>query len=306
MLPAPSRAVAASARYPRFMGDDPVEQLRAGKAFVDLSFWRKISVGGSEALSWLDALVTADLADLGPGMARRTLLLSPTGRVRAEFTAATLGAAIVLIQDPAQPRSILDLLSPYVLSSDVNLEDRTDALSVFAVPGQTSPPDVPGATSWTPSCLGVGVDVVSPGEDHDSHVRLLSRSLAAAGGEDLEAWRILTGRPRVGVDVLEEDLPKEGGLEEAVSFDKGCFTGQEAVAKVRNLGHPRRVILQFEAEGALSPGEPLLADGEEVGQITSATRRGDGGIALGRVTWAAREGPFHTGIGAPLRVLRSI
>lgn len=278
-----------------------VELIAAGGAFVDLSSWRKVAVSGAEALAWLDDLVSADIRDLEPGQARRSLLLSPTGRVRAEFTVAAPGGALYLLQDPAQTNDIGALLGPYVLSSDVVLEDRSGHLGLFSFPARSEPPAVPGASFSIPSCAGRrGVDlIVSPGSRDDVR-SALAAAYREATMEDLEAWRVISGIPRVGVDVSGEDLPQEGGLEDAVSFDKGCFVGQEAVAKVRNLGHPRRVLRRVQAEGSVAAGDRILHDGREAGEVTSAADATTGSIALARVRWEQRAGPFRTEHGIDL------
>jgi tRNA-modifying protein YgfZ len=275
-----------------------VDALEAGRAFVDLSSWRKAGVGGAEGLTWLNDLVSANIDDLGVGRARRSLLLSPTGGVRAEFTVTIPEGGLLLIQDPAQPRSILDLLVPYVLSSDVVLDDRTARLALFAIPNRSTAPDVDGSGISTPSCIGPGADLIARAEDHDRIAHDLRRTLAEAGPDELEAWRVAAGLPRVGVDVAEDDLPQEGGFIDAVSFDKGCFLGQEAVAKVRNLGHPRRLLVQVEADEPLGPDQGVYTNGDVVGTITSAheTR------ALAKVRWSSREGPFRTSDGVELRL----
>ena len=284
--------------------DEPegVDLLEQGKAFADLSFWRKVAVSGSDALDWLNDLVSADLADLAPGRARRALLLSPTGGVRAEFTVAVPGGSVVLIQDPTQPEPIDGLLAPYVLSADVSLEDRTNELALLAFPGRDRPPDAAGAAFSTPSVLGSGVDLISLTEDRERLVAAFSKAFRHVGGEDVERWRVAAGRARLGVDVLAEDLPVEAGFDDAVATDKGCFLGQEAVAKVRNLGHPRRLVLALEADGPVSPGDAMLIDGSEVGQVTSTAVVGARTLALARVGWQARGGPFRTPTGTELRV----
>jgi tRNA-modifying protein YgfZ len=274
--------------------------LTTGTGFVDLSFWGKVGVSGADALTWLNDLVSADLSDLTPGRARGALLLSPTGLVRAEFTVTMPGGTIVLLQDPAQPRSIGDLLSPYVLSSAVQLDERTDQLAVFAFPWHAASPHLEGTTSSAPSCLGSGVDAIAPAEDHDRLLGSLANSLTQIGNEELEAWRISAGIPKVGVDALEDDLPQECGLASAVSFDKGCFLGQEAVAKVRNLGHPRRLLLEIESKDAVAAGEPILAGEREVGEVTSAARLDGRTVMLARVRWDARAEPLRTSLGAEL------
>jgi folate-binding protein YgfZ len=275
--------------------------LASGKAFADLSYWRKVAVSGSDALDWLDDLVTADLSDLAPGRARQSLFLSPTGGVRASFTVAVPRGSLVLIQDPSQPAPIQQLLEPYVLASDVVLEDQTDDFAVFAFPGRTELPGTAGTDRSTPSVLGGGVDVVGAGEDHDALLRSLSGEYTQVGDEVVEDWRIRAGLPRFGVDALEGDLPQESGLYGAVSRQKGCFPGQEAVAKVDSLGHPRRVVLALEANGPASPGDMVMLDGSEVGQITSAAVDGDRTLLLARLRWEARDGQLRTGLGTELR-----
>lgn len=275
--------------------------LEVGKAFADLSYWRKVAVWGADALAWLDDLVTADISDLAPGRARHALLLTPTGGIRASFTVGAPGGTLLLIQDPSQPGPIEQLLGPYVLSSDVTLEDRTTALAIFAFPGRREAPEVPHATPLAPSSLGVGVDILAPAEDHDLLLRSLSEIYRHAGNEDVEVWRIAAGIPRFGVDALEGDLPQESGLSSAVSREKGCFPGQEAVAKVDTLGHPRRLVLALEAEGPASPGDPVMLDGSEVGQITSAAGVGARTLVLARLRWEARGADLRTGLGTELR-----
>jgi folate-binding protein YgfZ len=284
------------------MEEGSVPVLGSGRVFVDLSDWRIVAVTGGGALSWLDALLTADLRGLRPGRARRSLLLSPTGQVRADMTVSIPDRDVLLLQDPRQPRAILDLLSPYVLSSDVELVDRTGELSVLAVPGGDDVPEVPGAHVATPSALGPGIDVIGAAEDHDRVVAHLAPTLRRAEEAEVEAWRIGIGSARLGVDVMPEDLPQEGGLEEAVSFDKGCFLGQEAVARVRNLGHPRRALVRLEGDEALSPGQPVFATDQEAGTVTSAAVDHGSSVALARIRWPLRDGPFRTGAGRPLRI----
>ncbi|HEX2031561.1 MAG TPA: hypothetical protein VHL78_09190 [Actinomycetota bacterium] len=280
---------------------DQLVALREGRAFVDLSAWRKLAVAGADAGRWLNDLVSAELAGLGTGGAARSLLLSPTGRVRAEFTVVRLEDRWLLVQDPVQPAAAGDLLEPYVLSSDVTIEDRTDALSILALPGTAAgPPPAPeaGARVYRPSALGDGADVVGGGE---AELRAAAGDRIEASAEAVDAWRIERGVARFGVDLGEDALPHETPLEGAVSYGKGCFLGQEAVARVRNLGHPPFVVRAVRAEGRPSAGEEVLAGGEPVGRVTSAASLPEGGTAaLVRVRWAARDAGLRTASGTPL------
>lgn len=276
------------------------EALRTGRAYVDLASWKKISVTGNDAFAWLNDLVSADLTGLRRGQSRRSLLLSPTGQVRADFTMLEFRDAFLLLQDPSQPHGIDALLERYVLSSDVALEDRTAEFALFALPNRSQPPDLAGADFFTPSCLGDGVDALVPMDRQGEVATTLAESLLRAEMDDVEAWRIFRGIPRFGVDVTEDDLPQEGALEEAVSFTKGCYVGQEAVAKVRNLGHPRRLLLHVEASGQVAHGEPVCVDGTEVGRVTSSVETSTGARALAKVRWAAKDRPITTAGGAGL------
>jgi folate-binding protein YgfZ len=118
-----------------------------------------------------------------------------------------------------------------------------------------------------------------------------------------EADRIAAGRARFPVDLTGRSLPNEAGLERLIDVEKGCFLGQEAVAKVRTLGHPTHVVLSVEADGLLEAGEEVLADGEPAGVVTGAAA-GDEGRAAGivRVRWAARDGHLETERGTALAV----
>lgn len=277
------------------------ELLSAGKAFVDVSHWRSVAVRGSEALDWLNDLVTADLAGPEAGVARRSLLLSPTGSILAGFTFTVVDGVVVLIQDPRQPRSIATLLEPYMLSSDVELEDRTGQYAILAFPGLTVPPDAPGATWSVPSCLGAGGDLIAPGESHDRLRSLLSGTYTHALDEDAEAWRIASAIPRIGVDTSVGDLPQETRLDHAVSFDKGCFLGQEAVAKMRNLGHPRRWLAALESDEAVSVGDAVSAGDVESGFVTSVASVNGASLSLARIRWEHRDAVLRTSEGVELR-----
>ena len=136
---------------------------------------------------------------------------------------------------------------------------------------------------------------------HDRALATLQNLFTQVGGEVLESWRVTSGLPRFGVDVYEDDLPQEAGLAGAVSFDKGCYLGQEAVAKVRNLGHPRRLVIPLIADGGVAAGDPILAKGSEVGEVTSVAAGTNTWFVLARVKWEARGDELTTGGGALLQ-----
>jgi folate-binding protein YgfZ len=283
--------------------DDQVAALESGSAFVDLSAWRVVRVGGRDAGPWLNDLLSADLAGLEPGSARRSLLLTPRGHVRAEVTVAPLDGEILIFQDPIQDDPIDGALAPYILSSDVALEDVTDRIALLAFPGSGPPEDVPGRPI-TPSVLGSGTDLVAEPAAVDE-VRIAARGAGSseAGPEAVETWRIRRGVLRVGVDLGPDSLPNEGEVDRLIGHHKGCFLGQEAVAKVRNLGHPPFVLLSATAGTQLSAGDPVRSGDADAGQVTSATPAEDGAsAAIIRVRWKVREDELRAADGTPLRI----
>lgn len=279
---------------------DGAEALAEGDAFVDLSSWRKVRVLGGDARGWMNDLLTADIAELPPGSATRSLLLSPTGRIRADVTIAALAQGFLIVQDPSQPAAIDGLLTPYVLSSDVRLDDETGSLCLLAFPGGDVP-EVARVETYRPSALGSGADLVAEAEARGT-VQRAATPLLEADAEAVEAWRIRRGMARFPVDLGQDSLPHEAALDPFIGYAKGCFLGQEAVAKVRNLGHPPYVLLAAHTSRLVRAGEPVHDDaGQEVGSLTSATTLpGGGGAVIVRVRWAARDGRLTTTSGEAL------
>lgn len=285
--------------YPWGMGTE--RPVVAGK-FIELPGWRKLSVRGQDAAAWLNDLVSADLSGLEPGEARGSLMLSPTGRIRAEFhVAPDPGGGFLLLQDPAQT-FCGDLLAPYQLSARVALTDRTAGVVLFALPDAADPPEVPDA-AWAsrPTCVGgEGVDLLAPAGDREATLAALGARLERATAKDLERRRIFLGIPRLGVDAGAEDLPVEARLDAAAADSKGCYLGQEAVAKVRNLGHPRRLLLLLSSDRPVAAGDAVLSGDRPAGRVTSVAAVAGAWWAMARVGWAYREDPLRTPSGAVL------
>ncbi len=256
---------------------DPSElrALEEGRGALDLAGFRAVAVRGADAERFLQDLLTADLTGLAPGEARRSLLLGPTGRIRADLHVLRQPEGFLLIQALDQPRSVADLLRPYVLSSDVRIEE-VPAPALAAVPGPTR---------WRFAAVDApGLVRVSP--------------------EAVESWRIRRGLARFPADVDEDSLPAEAGLDDGDVVDrrKGCYLGQESVAKVRNLGHPTRIVLALVSQGRVRAGEAVLSRDEEVGAVTSVDPLGGPEVhVLARVRWEARTEPLATPAGVALR-----
>lgn len=255
--------------------DEQLEALERERASVGLQSWGLTEIRGADAEGWLNDLVTASIDRLAEGEALRSFLLSPTGRIRADVYVlpARAGEGFLLLQGPGQPDAIADLLAPYVLSSEVELAPSDPSgLDLGPRPGPV----------WT------------AGWEADA-------GTVTVGPEALESWRIRHGLASFPGDLDRDSLPAEAGLdlEPVIDRTKGCYLGQESVARVRNLGHPPRVVLGVRAEAPIRPGSPVRSNGTDVGSVTSVEPRARlEGIV--RIRWDARERELSADGGIPL------
>ena len=257
---------------------EQVDALEDGRASVDRSSDRMLHVRGADARRWLEDLVTADIASLETRSSVRSLLLTPTGRIRADmWITRTDDETFLLLQANDQAEAVVDLLRPYVLSSAVTLQDATGTLSAAFVPARQAVVTHPAG-----------------GEAPD-------RGSMRVDDRAYELWRIARGDPRMGVDFEAGSLPAESGLERFIDMTKGCFLGQESVAKIRNLGHPPTVLRRVRTGARIESGASIQASSGSVGRVTSAApaRRG-GTVALVRVVWSAADVALSTVDGEPL------
>ncbi|MCA1727749.1 MAG: hypothetical protein LC722_08925 [Actinobacteria bacterium] len=270
---------------------EAVAALEEGRAYVDLSAWWKVGVEGADTEGWLNDLLSAELSGIGPGEARGSFLLTPTGRIRAGVTVTRFEGGYLLLQDPAQPSGIDRLLDPYVLSSDVVVRDMSEELGLIAFPNLDAPP-IQGQ-AHTPSVLGRGIDVVAGSLG-------VPTGLIAVELDAVERWRIRRGVARFAVDLQTDSLPHEADVGDLIAYGKGCFLGQEAVARVRNLGHPPFVLLAADAPGAVDVGDAVLAEQREAGTVTSAAGDGSATAVIARVRWALKDSLLRTTGGIAL------
>jgi glycine cleavage system aminomethyltransferase T len=163
------------------------DALTSGKGFVDLSSWTKVDVAGTAALMWLSHIGSTDVEDLAPGRAKPTVLRSQEG-IRCEITVALAGASVLVIQDPDQPQSIVEVLGELTGSYQIAIEDRSDALTLFSFPGATRAPDVAGTAFSAPSCLGAGIDIFALSEDHAYLLGSLQHGFMLVDLEDAREW----------------------------------------------------------------------------------------------------------------------
>ncbi len=290
--------------------------LAAGQAIVDLSDRDILSVTGADRLSWLDSLTSQRLLGLAPGVSAETLLLDPSGHV--EYAARVLddGDTTWLLMDAGTGAGLLAFLTKMRFMLRVEVRDRSEEYLTIGTLGEPSTHPRTAATVAAPNGVPlVWVDpwrsVVAGGtqyataDEHPSaeweYLELLVErarrpeldGLPFAGTLALEALRIAAWRPRAATELDAITIPHElDWLRSAVHLNKGCYRGQETVAKVHNLGHPPRrlVLLHLDGSEGVLPvaGDEVLLGDQSIGRVTAASLHYElGPIALAVVKRSA-------------------
>jgi len=268
-------------------GNPMIEQrtLAAGRGIVELAK-SVIQVTGADRLDWLHSMLTSDIKNLTPGQSREALLLDPQGHVQHEFHIVDDGETTWLIVATDAAAEILKYLDRMMFRSKVVLADRTDEFVVFGVHAQLASEGVVWQDPW-PEVVAGGARYAAgapSGWVYQEHV--IATDAAAAFAPQLErvgtlaheALRIEAHRPSI-LDVDDKTLPHElDWLATAVHLSKGCYRGQEAVAKTHNLGHPPRRLTFLHLDGT-AHDVPLA--GDEIFTFDSGQR---GERAVGRIT----------------------
>ncbi|MGO1770297.1 MAG: CAF17-like 4Fe-4S cluster assembly/insertion protein YgfZ [Microbacterium sp.] len=288
-------------------GDPMREQraLAAGAALVPLGDRAVISVTGEDRLTWLDSITSQKLTGLAAGDSTELLVLSPQGHVEHAAAVREDGETAWLIADAGDAAGLAKWLTMMRFRSRVEVTARPDLAVVGFVPGGAAEEAVPPERVWrdpwqavTPGGWQYAQATEHPGADRPWCEAILDREEAEAllasgqraGTAAAEALRIAAWRPRWAAEVDERAIPHESDwLRSAVHLDKGCYRGQETVAKVHNLGHPPRrlVLLHLDGSESVLPerGAVVRQGQREAGRITSVARHHElGPIALAVVT----------------------
>ena len=269
-VPADAPDLGVAAHY----GDPYREQrsLVAGTAAVDLSHRPVVRVSGPDRLRWLHSLTSQHLETLAPGVATEALVLSPHGHVEHHLALVDDGEAVWAHVEPGTAEALVGYLDSMRFWSVVQVE----VMPAYAVVLRPDP--VPGAPS---RATADGAESFVAREDLE---QVLLGELAGVWA--LEALRIAAGRPRAGRETDHRTIPHEvGWIGPAVHLDKGCYRGQETVARVHNLGRPPRRLVLLHLDGSESTlpghGDPVVLGDRVVGVVTSSARHYElGPIAL--------------------------
>jgi folate-binding protein YgfZ len=289
------------------------------------------AVTGSERLSWLNGLVTQEVAKLAPGAGAYGLAVGKTGKMLAEmWFVASVAHPVGRPGAPADPggdhvlvivardrlQAVRDHFERHLVMEDAEMGPPLDREVIFAhgarvgeLVEETRALGGDGARiDWT-GRGDAAVLVAAEGRLDATVAALLARGAPAvlAGVPEWEALRIAWGLPRWGVDYDEQTLPQEASLEKlAVSFTKGCYLGQETVFMLEKRGHAKKKLVRLSVDGEVAAGAPLsLPEGTEVGTVTSATPGTDGAwLAIASVKYKlAAAGTELLAAGRTARVL---
>jgi folate-binding protein YgfZ len=261
---------------PGHYGDPYREQrlLDSGAGVVDLSHREVLRISGPDRLGWLHSLLSQHVADLKPGESTEALVLSPHGHVEHHLHLVETGDAVLAHVEPGTAEPLRAFLDSMRFLMRVEVEPVADL-----------------AVVWTPSATPAG-EVAATATGFGRYALVPRDQLPAALGEAPagllahEALRVRALRPRMGFDTDHRTLPHEvGWLGSAVHLDKGCYRGQETVARVHNLGRPPRRLVLLHLDGTsenLPPAhEPVQLDDRAVGFLGTALHHADlGPIAL--------------------------
>lgn len=290
---------------------DPLGEQRAaqvGAVVVDRSHRAVLTLSGADRRSWLHSISSQHVNDLPDGAVVQNLSLDGQGRVEDHWIQTQLDGVTVIDTEPWRGEPLLDYLRKMVFWADVTVEpadlavlsllgprladpDVLAVLDIGSLPAESTAVALPGGgfVRRMPAAA-IELDLVVPrAQIADRIAALTATGVQRAGVWAYEAHRVAAHRPRLGVDTDERTIPHEVGWIGgpglgAVHLDKGCYRGQETVARVHNLGKPPRMLVVLHLDAASerpATGDPVLAGGRPVGRLGTVVDHVDEGtIAL--------------------------
>jgi folate-binding protein YgfZ len=251
---------------------EPVKEqraLEAGTAWADLSHHNIIAVSGADRLKWLHDLTTQFVSDLQPGVWMPNMILDAKGHIEFQFNLVDDGTTTFLVLDPGYLEQLIEYLTKMKFMLRVEVRDATSEYAVLRAPG-------------APTAIG-GPFALVPRDEVEDMKKTFGGVATQVGTWAMDAERVAAHRPRIGFETDHKSIPNEiGVLNGAVHMKKGCYRGQETVAKIYNLGNPpRRLVL-------------LHLDGSDVGFPAVGTKIENDGIVVGFIGTVARHHELGT------------
>jgi folate-binding protein YgfZ len=251
---------------------EPVKEqraLEAGTAWADLSHLNIIAVTGEDRLKWLHDLTTQFVSDLRPGTWMPSMILDAQGHVEFQFNLVDDGSTTYLVLDPGYVEKLVEYLTKMKFMLRVDVCDASSEFVVLRAPGIAD-------------AIG-GPFALVPRAEVEEMKQTFGGVATQVGTWALDAERVAKGRPRIGFETDHKSIPNElGVLNTAVHMKKGCYRGQETVAKIYNLGNPPRRLVM------------LHLDGSDVGFPAAGTKVENDGVVVGFVGTVARHHELGT------------
>ncbi|RPJ49167.1 MAG: aminomethyl transferase family protein [Candidatus Latescibacterota bacterium] len=305
--------------------------VRRSAGLIDRTDIEMLRFRGADRVRFLENMLTGDVKTLEPGQGAWSAVLTPKGKFVALFRLLCFADSFLALLEPGSASVLARALEPFAILEDVEISDESERHGIVhlagpestrllaAVSGSAIPhapllahrplslPGLRGGAHAVRECATGedGFDLLVPsGQIADAWRALLRHETPKAhpvGADAYEVLRLEAGTPLFGVDVGPEIGPIEAGLEGAVSFRKGCYPGQEVVAKTHYRGKPPKRLVGLAIEGDESPaaGAVVLAGDEEAGRITSAVRSRNPGSVIAFAL--VRTGVLEKGLGLHVR-----
>ena len=252
-------------------GEPTKEQraLEAGTAWADLSHFNIVAVSGADRLQWLHDLTTQFVSDLQPGVWMPSLILDAQGHVEFQFNLVDDGTTTFLVLDPGYVEKLVEYLTKMKFMLRVDVRDASAEFVVLRAPGKAD-------------SIG-GPFALVPRAEVEQMKETFGGVATQVGTWALDAERVAAHRPRIGFETDHKSIPNElGVLNTAVHMKKGCYRGQETVAKIYNLGNPPRRLVM------------LHLDGSDVGFPAAGTKVENDGVVVGFIGTVARHHELGT------------
>jgi len=265
------------------------QALREGAGILWLSDQRAYRIGGTERTDFLHRMLTSDIKGIAAGSCSMSLLLDNKGHAQVALEMGALADGLIAVGAAPQVDAGMETLSRYVLRSDVQIVPLDGV--VLAVIGPTADELVRGAQIATmahpPTAFRSAWGWLLVADTPAAWERMTAAGAVPAGRDAAERLRIEARQPRSGYEITGAEFPQELRLEAAIDFDKGCYLGQETVARIHYRGKVNRLLCALRCDGEPQVGDTLRADGKDAGQVTSVMNIGGSeAVALGFV---ARE-----------------
>jgi folate-binding protein YgfZ len=263
------------------------EAITTACGLLDRSQRGKLSLTGPGAKEFLNGQVTNDVLALEAGTGCYAAFLTHKGKMLGDLRILDTGEELWLDTERIALQELFNVIRRFSIGYDLELHKRTLERALLSLAGPRSrevlaaggppepehanePAEIAGVKALMVA-TDVGVDLVCEAQDSGRlQAELLARGAVAVGEEAVDCLRVERGRPRYGLDVDATTIPQEAGLNErAVSFTKGCYTGQETVARLFYRGKPNRHLRGLRLEAPAATGDAVLLDGKQVGMLGS-------------------------------------